>query len=47
MLVVEASPDDVDLLIGRLTLLGADGIEQRDGTTLTRGGALTAEMMRP
>ncbi len=39
-LTVECAPDDADLLLGQLTLLGADGIEQRDGTTLTRGGAL-------
>lgn len=39
VLVVETSPDAVDVLIGRLTLLGAEGIEERDGTTLTRGGA--------
>ncbi len=45
MLVVEASPDDVDLLIGRLTLLGADGIEERDATTLARGGELGATLI--
>lgn len=39
-LTVECAPDDADLLLGQLTLLGADGIEQRDATTLTRGGAL-------
>ncbi len=45
MLVVEASPDDVDLLIGRLTLLGAEGIEERDASTLARGGALGATLI--
>ena len=45
MLVVEASPDDVDVLIGRLTLLGADGIEERDATTLARGGELGATLI--
>jgi ribosomal protein L11 methyltransferase len=45
MLVVEASPDDVDLLIGKLTLLGADGIEERDATTLARGGELGATLI--
>lgn len=44
-LTVECAPDDVDVLLGRLTLLGADGIEQRDGTTLTRGGALGATLI--
>lgn len=45
MLSVECAPDDVDVLIGRLTLLGAEGIEQRDGTTLARGGALGATLI--
>jgi ribosomal protein L11 methyltransferase len=45
MLVVEAAPDDVDLLIGRLTLLGADGIEERDASTLSRGGELGATLI--
>ncbi len=45
VLVVEAAPEDVDLLIGRLTLLGAEGIEQRDATTLTRGGTLGATLI--
>jgi ribosomal protein L11 methyltransferase len=40
MLVVDAAPQDVDVLVGRLTLLGAEGIEERDATTLIRGGAL-------
>lgn len=37
-LTVACATDEVDVLLGRLTLLGADGIEQRDGATLTRGG---------
>lgn len=45
LLVVEAAPDDVDALIGRLTLLGAEGIEERDATTLTRGGELGATLI--
>jgi ribosomal protein L11 methyltransferase len=45
LLIVEASSDDVDVLIGRLTLLGADGIEERDATTLARGGALGATLI--
>lgn len=40
LLYVEASPDDADMLVGRLTLLGAEGIEERDQSTLARGGAL-------
>jgi len=39
VLYVEAAPDDVDVLIGRLTLFGADGIEERDASTLVKGGA--------
>jgi ribosomal protein L11 methyltransferase len=39
VLYVEAAPDDVDVLIGRLTMLGADGIEERDASTLVKGGA--------
>ncbi len=38
VLYVEAAPDDVDVLIGRLTLFGADGIEERDASTLVKGG---------
>lgn len=38
VLVVETTPAMVDLWVGRLTLLGAEGIEERDQTTLTRGG---------
>jgi ribosomal protein L11 methyltransferase len=45
MLVVEASVEDVDALIGRLTLLGSDGIEERDQTTLARGGTLGATLI--
>lgn len=45
MLTVECALDDVDVLIGRLTLLGAEGIEQRDNTTLARGGALGATLI--
>ena len=36
---VECTLDDADVLLGRLTLLGADGIEQRDASTLVKGGA--------
>ncbi len=39
LVVVEADPADADLLVGQLTMLGAECIEERDGTTLTRGGA--------
>jgi ribosomal protein L11 methyltransferase len=39
LVVVETTADDVDVMIGRLTLLGADGIEERDATTLAKGGA--------
>ncbi len=42
---VECSPDDVDAMIGRLTLLGADGIEERDATTLARPGAHGATLL--
>lgn len=45
LLVVEASVDDVDALIGRLTMLGAEGIEERDQTTLARGGSLGATLI--
>lgn len=45
LLVVEAPLDDVDVLIGRLTLLGAEGIEERDDTTLARGGSLGATLI--
>lgn len=44
-LTVECTPEQVDVLIGRLTLLGAEGIEQRDATTLTRGGQLGATLI--
>lgn len=37
---VEVTPDDVDVMIGRLTMLGAEGIEERDASTLTKGGSL-------
>ncbi len=36
---VECSPEDADGINGRLLLLGADGIEQRDASTLQKGGA--------
>ncbi|MBL8604887.1 MAG: 50S ribosomal protein L11 methyltransferase [Myxococcales bacterium] len=36
VLVLEAPRDDVDLLIGKLTLLGAEGIEERDASTLVK-----------
>ncbi|MBI5514619.1 MAG: 50S ribosomal protein L11 methyltransferase [Deltaproteobacteria bacterium] len=45
LLVVQARPEDVDVLIGRLTLLGAEGIEERDASTLTRGGELGATLV--
>ncbi len=45
ILVVEARADDVDVLIGRLTLLGAEGIEQRDASTLVHGGALGTTLL--
>ena len=45
LLIVEATPDDADLLIGQLTLLGAEGIEQRDGTTLHKPGASGLTLM--
>ncbi len=45
LLVVEASVDDVDALVGRLTMLGAEGIEERDQTTLARGGSLGATLI--
>jgi len=45
LLVVEASVDDVDVLVGRLTMLGAEGIEERDQTTLARGGSLGATLI--
>jgi ribosomal protein L11 methyltransferase len=35
---VECTPDDADGVSGRLMLLGADGIEQRDASTLVKGG---------
>ncbi|MEZ4389907.1 MAG: 50S ribosomal protein L11 methyltransferase [Polyangiales bacterium] len=44
-LTVDCSPEQVDVLLGRLTLLGAEGIEQRDPTTLTKGGALGATLI--
>lgn len=40
IVLVDATPEDSDALVGQLTLLGAEGIEERDATTLTRGGAL-------
>lgn len=40
LLHVDATPEQVDELVGRLTLLGAEGIEERDATTLAKGGAL-------
>jgi ribosomal protein L11 methyltransferase len=45
MLVVEAPVEAVDALVGRLTLLGAEGIEERDQTTLARGGELGATLI--
>jgi ribosomal protein L11 methyltransferase len=45
LLVVEAPVEDVDALVGRLTLLGAEGIEERDQTTLARGGELGATLI--
>jgi ribosomal protein L11 methyltransferase len=39
VVVVETTPDEADAMVGRLTLLGAEGIEERDATTLARGGA--------
>jgi ribosomal protein L11 methyltransferase len=39
LVIVETTADEVDVLIGRLTMLGADGIEERDATTLAKGGA--------
>ncbi|MEI8258343.1 MAG: 50S ribosomal protein L11 methyltransferase, partial [Deltaproteobacteria bacterium] len=38
LVIVDTLADDVDVMIGRLTLLGAEGIEERDATTLTKGG---------
>ncbi len=38
LVFVDTAADDVDVMIGRLTLLGAEGIEERDATTLTKGG---------
>ncbi len=35
---VECAPDDADAVNGRLLLLGATGIEQRDASTLVKGG---------
>lgn len=40
VVIVETTPEEADAWIGRLTLLGAEGIEERDATTLTPGGAL-------
>jgi ribosomal protein L11 methyltransferase len=45
LVIVEATPDDVDALVGTLTLHGADAIEERDDTTLARGGALGATVI--
>lgn len=35
---VECTVDDADTINGRLMLLGAEGIEQRDASTLVKGG---------
>jgi ribosomal protein L11 methyltransferase len=35
---VECTPEEVDAIAGRLMLLGAEGIEQRDASTLINGG---------
>lgn len=35
---VECTVDDADAINGRLMLLGAEGIEQRDASTLVKGG---------
>lgn len=45
LLVVEAPVEAVDELVGRLTLLGAEGIEERDSSTLTPGGPLGATLI--
>lgn len=39
LVIVETSPEESDAMLGRLTLLGAEGIEERDASTLHRGGA--------
>lgn len=38
IVLVECAPDESDTLIGQLTMLGAEGIEERDATTLVKGG---------
>ncbi len=38
LVIVETTPDESDAMIGRLTMLGAEGIEERDATTLSKGG---------
>ena len=37
---VECADEASNALTGRLMFLGADGVEQRDGSTLVKGGAL-------
>lgn len=39
LVIVETSPDESDALTGLLTMYGAECIEQRDGSTLHKGGA--------
>lgn len=43
--LVECSLDDVELITARLMLLGADGIEQRDASTLIKGGPKGATLV--
>lgn len=39
LVIVETNPDESDALTGLLTMYGAECIEERDGSTLHRGGA--------
>lgn len=38
IVLVECTPDESDGYVGQLTMLGAEGIEERDATTLIKGG---------
>lgn len=38
MVLVECTPEDAEVLSARLTLLGAESLEERDASTLVKGG---------
>ena len=45
LVIVETTADETDVMIGRLTLLGADAIEERDATTLVKSAPGTVALI--